>query len=85
MTALAKATGLGRESLYKALSHEGDPKFSTIYGVLKASGLRVDITPIAKQTSSHVKTRSRKVHKWLPRFPNQWKCLEAIASDVCRK
>lgn len=36
MTQLAKDTGLGRESLYKALSGEGNPSFGTILKVLHA-------------------------------------------------
>jgi probable addiction module antidote protein len=39
MTRLAKDTGLGRESLYKALSGEGDPRFGTILKVLHALGM----------------------------------------------
>ncbi|OGT88603.1 MAG: putative addiction module antidote protein [Gammaproteobacteria bacterium RIFOXYD12_FULL_61_37] len=41
MTQLAKDTGLGRESLYKALSGEGNPSFATILKVTKALGLRL--------------------------------------------
>ena len=33
MTYMAKETGLGRESLYKTLSPEGNPEFSTILKV----------------------------------------------------
>jgi len=40
MTQLAKDTGLGRESLYKALSGEGNPSFATILKVTRALGLR---------------------------------------------
>lgn len=39
MTQLAKDTGLGRESLYKALSGEGNPSFATILKVTHALGL----------------------------------------------
>lgn len=42
MTQLAKDTGLGRESLYKALSGEGNPSFATILKVVKALGLKFD-------------------------------------------
>lgn len=42
MTQLAKDTGLGRESLYKALSGEGNPSFATILKVVNALGLRLD-------------------------------------------
>lgn len=40
MTQLAKDTGLGRESLYKALSGEGNPSFDTILKVTHALGLQ---------------------------------------------
>lgn len=39
-TQLAKDTGLGRESLYKALSGEGNPSFDTILKVTHALGLQ---------------------------------------------
>jgi probable addiction module antidote protein len=41
MTQLAKDTGLGRESLYKALSGEGNPSFATILKVMHALGVRL--------------------------------------------
>ncbi len=41
MTQIAKDTGLGRESLYKALSPEGNPEFSTMLKVIRALGLRL--------------------------------------------
>jgi probable addiction module antidote protein len=44
MSELARQTGLGRESLYKALSPDGNPEFSTVLKVLKALGLRLHAT-----------------------------------------
>ena len=41
MAAVAEATGLGRESLYKALSHQGNPELATILKVVKALGLQL--------------------------------------------
>ena len=41
MTQLAKEAGLGRESLYKALSGEGNPSFATILKVLAALGIKL--------------------------------------------
>ena len=41
MSQIAKQTGLGRESLYKALSSEGNPEFSTILKVIHALGLQL--------------------------------------------
>jgi len=41
MTQLANETGLGRESLYKALSGEGNPSFATILKVMTALGIKL--------------------------------------------
>jgi probable addiction module antidote protein len=41
MTELARETGLGRESLYKALSPSGNPEFATIMRVIEALGLKL--------------------------------------------
>ena len=43
MTQLSKDTGLGRESLYKALSGEGNPSFATIVKVTHALGLKFHV------------------------------------------
>ncbi|TFW17168.1 addiction module antidote protein [Duganella callida] len=40
MTQLANDTGLGRESLYKALSADGNPSFATVLKVMRALGLQ---------------------------------------------
>ncbi len=47
MSQIAKDTGLTREGLYKALSSEGNPSFSTVAIVAKALGLRLTLQPIA--------------------------------------
>lgn len=39
MTQIARGAGLGRESLYKALSPDGHPEFATILKVVRALGL----------------------------------------------
>ncbi len=41
MKALAARTGLGRESLYKALSSSGNPRFTTVLKVMQALGIRL--------------------------------------------
>jgi probable addiction module antidote protein len=43
MTQLSKDTGLGRESLYKALSGEGKPSFATILKVTHSLGLKFHV------------------------------------------
>lgn len=45
MTQLARDTGIGRESLYKALSGEGNPSFATILKVVHALGVRLHASP----------------------------------------
>ncbi len=44
MTQIAQATALGRESLYKTLSEQGNPEFKTLQAVLGALGMRFSIT-----------------------------------------
>jgi len=44
MSQVARKAGLGRESLYKALSPNGNPEFATILKVVKALGLRLHAT-----------------------------------------
>lgn len=41
MAKIAKKTGLGRESLYKALSPNGNPEFLTVVKVVQALGYRL--------------------------------------------
>ncbi len=45
MTQIAKATGLTRASLYKALSAEGNPEFATVLKVITALGLKLRVAP----------------------------------------
>ena len=47
MAELSRETGLGRESLYKALSSEGNPQLSTVLKVAKALGLQLHVKPAA--------------------------------------
>lgn len=48
MTYIARETGLGRESLYKALSNNGNPEFTTVLKVINALGLRFQVTSLAQ-------------------------------------
>ena len=43
MTALAKATGLSRESLYRSSSGEGNPNLKTLLAVCSALGVTLNI------------------------------------------
>jgi probable addiction module antidote protein len=40
---VAKAAGVERESLYRALSTNGNPRLSTLYAVAKAVGLKLTL------------------------------------------
>ena len=41
MTNIARSAGLGRESLYKALSPQGRPELATVMKVVQALGLKL--------------------------------------------
>ena len=43
MSQVAQEAGLGRESLYKALSPEGNPEFGTVLKVIRALGLKLKV------------------------------------------
>ena len=45
MSQVASEAGLGRESLYKALSPTGNPEFATVLKVLNALGLQLHVEP----------------------------------------
>lgn len=45
MTQIAKSTGLGRESLYKAFSSNTQPKFDTVMRVLAALNISLQLHP----------------------------------------
>ena len=44
MTQLARETGLGRESLYKSLSSNGNPELATVMRVVQALGLKLRVS-----------------------------------------
>jgi len=46
MSEAARLSGLSRESLYRALSPEGNTEFATILRVVRAMGLRLTTTSI---------------------------------------
>lgn len=43
MSQIARDAGLGRESLYKALSTGGNPEFATVLKVIRALGLKLKV------------------------------------------
>jgi probable addiction module antidote protein len=72
-TWLSKQTGLGRASLYKALSEHGNPSYTTIQRVLEALGLDLSIAatyqmikPTILNNSSVIMDKGSEVYKALP-------------------
>jgi probable addiction module antidote protein len=57
MTKIARDTGLGRESLYKALSSNGNPEFATVMKVIKALGLELHASTASPSTSDKTEPR----------------------------
>ncbi len=47
MSHIAKETDLSRESLYRALSADGNPRLDTLIKVLRALGLRLSVESTA--------------------------------------
>lgn len=52
MTQVAREAGLGRESLYKALSPSGNPEFATILKVVAALGLQLHAAPASAKSGT---------------------------------
>ncbi|HRO35162.1 addiction module antidote protein [Thauera sp.] len=46
MAQLAKDAGLGRESLYKALTPGAKPRYDTVLKLLHALGVKISATPV---------------------------------------
>lgn len=45
MGAIAEGAGLGRESLYKALTPGAKPRYDTVLRVLQSLGVKLSVTP----------------------------------------
>lgn len=49
MAAIAQSTGLGRDSLYKALAPGAKPRYDTILKVLHGLGVKLTVTASSSQ------------------------------------
>lgn len=47
MAAVAKRAGIPRESLYRVLSAKGNPRWSTLAPVVRATGLKLELARLA--------------------------------------
>ena len=61
MSQLARDTGLTREGLYKALSEDGNPSFSTVLKVVDALGYRFSL--VREPRASYKATAERSPRK----------------------
>ena len=58
MARLARTTGLGRESLYKALSSDGNPSFKTVLSVAAALGYRFNVSAVPQRRARSIAVAS---------------------------
>ncbi|MGH8118336.1 MAG: addiction module antidote protein [Rhodanobacteraceae bacterium] len=65
MAELARRTGLNRETLYRTLSENGNPRLDTLHAILAAFGMRLTIAKRApaKRTSRNPRTGKAKALK----------------------
>lgn len=59
MAEVARGAGVTREALYKTLSPTGDPKLTTLLGVVRSLGFSLAVQPPLKRTGKTV-DRKRK-------------------------
>ena len=52
MSEVAREAGMSRESLYRALSTDGNPEFATVLRVMRALGLRLSAIPAQQRKSA---------------------------------
>jgi probable addiction module antidote protein len=45
VTSVAKEAGITRQGLHKALGEDGDPKLTTLLGVMRALGVKLSASP----------------------------------------
>jgi probable addiction module antidote protein len=55
MSNVARNAGLGRESLYKALSANGNPEFATVLKVIEALGFRLTVKAVEKPRAARTR------------------------------
>lgn len=58
MSHLSRETGLTRESLYKALSEDGNPRLSSLDAILRAMGLKLNVQPLSPDTTDNQDLRT---------------------------
>ena len=54
MAKIAAESGLGRESLYKALNENAQPRFETVMKVLGAMNIKMNFAPVKRRTRKSI-------------------------------
>lgn len=70
MTQIAKQTGLSRESLYKALSSEGNPELATVLKVLHSLGLQLHARAVGPVSPPPLAGASKSRKERVPKLPS---------------
>ena len=60
MSKIANDSGLGRESLYKALDENAQPRFETVMKVLTAMKVKMNFSPVLENKKARKNGSSRK-------------------------
>lgn len=68
ISTLAEKTAISRKALYKALSPEGNPEFSTLLKVMDAFGMRLTVAPLRPGRKSRKTARETSAAK--PKRPS---------------
>lgn len=66
MSDIARDAGMSRESLYRALSGDGNPSFGTIMNVMGALGVRLTVEPVELKRGRTAKKKAVSSSKTLP-------------------
>ena len=57
MTEVARSAGVTREALYKTLSQDGDPRLTTLLGVIKSLGFKLSAATASRPTTRQPRRR----------------------------
>jgi len=63
MSKIAKESGLGRESLYKALDENSQPRFETIMKVLNAMNVKMKFSVASEDNPKAIRSATKRVRK----------------------
>lgn len=88
ISAIADKVGMARESLSRALSPSGNPKFKTLYSLLQALGARFSVSPIimkevAEESRQEQTIQSMRIASSLQATPGVTSPAQSSAPQSC--